>query len=387
MALTIRDIIARNLFPGLTVAAGQSGLDHVVSWVNIMEILDTPQTVQPGELLVTTGYGLADRDKYGTLMDRLREQKISGVAVQTGYYIDRIPDFILSSADRCGIPVLNLPSDYSFSDILHVIIGELGTDPELLNPSGFDSGFFRRTVSEALAGKEDVYFAPGTQCRLICVCASNANAVSAASAQEGVRRLCLSLNPKPSDCISVLRPGGQGCFLAVFPKDADFCAAAYGLLIQITEISEESALNLYAGTDLVASPAALPDAFRHTAQCLALLKKIEARRGIAPYEDCEALESLGLLLGSARNLAVPNRAIRLLAERDRGSRTALLKTLRIYLAENCNASRAAERLFIHRHTLINRLQTIRELTGIHLEDYFCRLSLSNAHLLRDYFDA
>lgn len=387
MALTIREILTRNLFPGITVEAGRNGLDHTVSWVNIMEILDTPQTVQPGELLVTTGYGLADREKYGTLMDRLKEQKISGVAVQTGYYIDRIPDFILEAADRCGIPVLNLPSNYSFSDILHVIIGELGTDPELLNPSGFDSGYFRRTVSEELAGKEDQFFSPGTQCRLICVCDANANAVNADLSQESVKRLFRSLNPKPSDCISVVRAGGQGCLLAVLPEKADFCASAYDLLIQIREISEETALNFYAGTVRVTSPADLPDAFRHTAECLALLKKLEARRGIAPYEDYSALENLGLLLRSGRNVALPNRAIRILADRDRSSRTSLLKTLRVYLSENCNASHTAERLFIHRHTLINRLHTIRELTGICLEDYFCRLALSTALLMHDYFGA
>ena len=60
-------------------------------------------------------------------------------------------------------------------------------------------------------------------------------------------------------------------------------------------------------------------------------------------------------------------------------------TLRSYLADNCNISRTAERLYIHRHTLMKRLDKIQELCGIDFNDYYARIYMSLALLFHDYF--
>ncbi|MFE0704143.1 PucR family transcriptional regulator [Streptomyces sp. NPDC058872] len=46
-----------------------------------------------------------------------------------------------------------------------------------------------------------------------------------------------------------------------------------------------------------------------------------------------------------------------------GERTALLTTLRVWLDQGCSASRAAEQLYCHRNTVLNRIGRIAELTG------------------------
>lgn len=53
---------------------------------------------------------------------------------------------------------------------------------------------------------------------------------------------------------------------------------------------------------------------------------------------------------------------------DRQNDTQLLETLRVYLACGCNASLAAQRLYVHRTTLIRRLERIEELTQIKADD-------------------
>ena len=142
MALTVSDILARNLLPGMRLVSGGLGIENVVTWVNIMEILDTPESIQPGELLITTGYGLADRNRYSGLIARLKERGVSAVAIQTGYYIDRIPAFILEESAHFGLPVLDLPRNYSFSDILHILIDEISGDASLQDYPVDDEGNF-----------------------------------------------------------------------------------------------------------------------------------------------------------------------------------------------------------------------------------------------------
>ena len=65
--------------------------------------------------------------------------------------------------------------------------------------------------------------------------------------------------------------------------------------------------------------------------------------------------------------AVPE-SIRNLCRYDRENKSTLLKSLQVYFSVNCNASRAAERLFIHYKTMLYRLEKIKSVTGLNLED-------------------
>lgn len=67
-------------------------------------------------------------------------------------------------------------------------------------------------------------------------------------------------------------------------------------------------------------------------------------------------------------------------DRERGS--DLLGTLAIYLAENGNVSSAARRLHLNRHSLIYRLNRIKELTGRDLDSHEDRLLLDISMRLR-----
>ncbi|MFJ5707109.1 PucR family transcriptional regulator [Streptomyces sp. NPDC093105] len=56
-----------------------------------------------------------------------------------------------------------------------------------------------------------------------------------------------------------------------------------------------------------------------------------------------------------------------------GERTALLTTLRVWLDHGCSASRAAELLYCHRNTVLNRIGRVAELTGRSSESGEARL--------------
>jgi DNA-binding PucR family transcriptional regulator len=52
-----------------------------------------------------------------------------------------------------------------------------------------------------------------------------------------------------------------------------------------------------------------------------------------------------------------------------------VRTLRVYFAAGANASEAADRLFLHRNSLLYRLERIQRLTGLDLKDQGARLAL------------
>ena len=64
-----------------------------------------------------------------------------------------------------------------------------------------------------------------------------------------------------------------------------------------------------------------------------------------------------------------------LQEHDRTRRSDLVRTLKTYFAAGGNASEAADRLFLHRNSMLYRLERIQKLTGLDLKDDRVALAL------------
>jgi DNA-binding PucR family transcriptional regulator len=64
-----------------------------------------------------------------------------------------------------------------------------------------------------------------------------------------------------------------------------------------------------------------------------------------------------------------------LVEHDRERQSDLVKTLKVYLDTGANASEAADRLFLHRNSMLYRLSRVEKLTGLNLKDPRARLAL------------
>jgi DNA-binding PucR family transcriptional regulator len=67
--------------------------------------------------------------------------------------------------------------------------------------------------------------------------------------------------------------------------------------------------------------------------------------------------------------------VRPLVEHDLERRSDLVRTLRAYFAAGANASEAADRMFLHRNSMLYRLERIGKLTGLDLRDPRAALAL------------
>ncbi|MBA3792408.1 MAG: helix-turn-helix domain-containing protein [Rubrobacter sp.] len=87
------------------------------------------------------------------------------------------------------------------------------------------------------------------------------------------------------------------------------------------------------------------------------------------------LQSLLEELSHSQDLKPFAGLVRPLIEYDQQRQSDLVRTLRVYFACGSNASSAADRLFLHRNSMIYRLERIRELTGLELRDHRVALAL------------
>jgi len=127
MPLTLRE--AMDLVEPLKrakIVAGARGLDRIIQSVNVMEVPDILEWVHPGELLVTTMYPLRDdAAAIDTLVQRLAEKGLAGLAVTPSGYMAGFPSGMLEAADALGFPLIELPEKVSFIDIIQPLTSEI----------------------------------------------------------------------------------------------------------------------------------------------------------------------------------------------------------------------------------------------------------------------
>ncbi len=80
-------------------------------------------------------------------------------------------------------------------------------------------------------------------------------------------------------------------------------------------------------------------------------------------------------LAASPDLAPFEELVRPLVEHDRERRSDLVRTLRVYFAAGANASEAADRMFLHRNSMLYRLERIQKLTGLDLKRADASLAL------------
>ncbi len=387
MSLLIRHIVDNQLLRGVRFAAGFPGEANIISWVNVMEILDSPDSVQRGELLVTTGYNLQDQNMFAGLIASLRNNGVSGIAIQPGYYIDTIPQYIIDEANRLGFPVLEIPKNLTFSEILRILIKKINSDKSENDLSDESAKFLFQTMNDTLKNYSGTLYERDTDhvAYLFYVQPMNQYAVSEVTALSCMNRIRSYLTDRSETCEYTIAKNGTASFFIIFENENRYLSIIYDFSIELTFLSEQQGLNYYVGIDKIQASRALGLAFEHSMECTELLKSIHAKRGVCSYDNMTFLKMFGILHQNEHSIVTDNQALQILLNYDRINNTNYVQTLRFYLADSCNASKTAARLYIHRHTLQKRLEKIHDLCGINPDDYYARLYMSISLLFHDYF--
>ncbi|NPC91471.1 PucR family transcriptional regulator [Bacillus sp. WMMC1349] len=93
------------------------------------------------------------------------------------------------------------------------------------------------------------------------------------------------------------------------------------------------------------------------------------------YQKLGVFKYLDQIAAKNDQLHYTNPDLLLLKEKDKESQTEFLRTLEIYLANNCKIKPSAEKLFIHQNTLNYRIKQILDMTSIDLNNFNTRCQL------------
>jgi purine catabolism regulator len=166
-------------------------------------------------------------------------------------------------------------------------------------------------------------------------------------------------------------------FQGLADNDSEDMGSALELLRRLREQIEAEFPNARLITGMSGPAATIeewPTVYRQAAQAMRLAARLNLDH-VVDYNSLGIYQLLTKLENIPAVQAFCDEVIGPLADYDQKHRSSLVQTLEAYFDHHANISQTAESLFIHRNTLLYRLERIQELTGQNLNKADMRLAM------------
>jgi Sugar diacid utilization regulator len=121
--ISVKNILQLPALKSLEIVAGQSGIENKVGYVTVMEVPDIIRWLQGNDFLITSLYSVREDVKVQcSLIEELSKSSCSCVAIKTGQYVKDISEELKQTADECGLPLIKIPYDVPYIDIIMTIM-------------------------------------------------------------------------------------------------------------------------------------------------------------------------------------------------------------------------------------------------------------------------
>ena len=125
-ALTVSEVLGFDLLRSAVVLAGQAGIGRPVERLNVMTVPDILPWAKPHEFMLTTGYPLPrSARQLSDLVRSFAARDLAAFGVKFGTHISGLPAEMLRAADEVRLPVIRIPEEVAFDDILSVVLSEI----------------------------------------------------------------------------------------------------------------------------------------------------------------------------------------------------------------------------------------------------------------------
>ncbi|MEG1988276.1 MAG: PucR family transcriptional regulator ligand-binding domain-containing protein [Oscillibacter sp.] len=391
------DLLELPSFGAMTLVAGRGGLQRKLTWPYVGQTASVAQWVHGGELLFITGIGAARSPESLLLVAQECVAKgLCGLVILVGdEYIKEIPAAVIAVAEEAGLPLFRMPFDLKIIDVTSEIVDLIMQDKyERKRSKGFlerllfaDSG--DTIPDDELAQTYSIDLAPYRFVGIFYIGTDEGSVLDFPqmdklkdSIQTTITGLCKQ-NGTP--ILSLASGSNLICLLSGntperAQKQADYLRTVHQML---THLYAEEDIYLSLGRICTADTPVITS-YQQSLRALEICKCTPRKERIVAYDDL-GVYRLFLQVSNPEELRRYYRYyLEPLQRYDRENRGDLIETLHQYLKNDGNLVRTSQEMFIHRNTLVYRMNKIRELTGRSLDDATEKLELYNSILAKNF---
>lgn len=378
---------------GLQLVAGKAGIRRMIRWIYFA---DSVQCIDPGEnpadfihggeLVIITNASITDHDEVCLhLIRAMNEKQIAAIAINVGQITDPVRDY----CNQAQLPLFELKMSLHLIDLSQILCEKLYAEENLQTSKEriLAQILEAESVDRERITKEAAYMGVTLQNGQYSVAVFHmegapAGGPASQSLQYLKQEVYMRLQPylgknylmmETIDSVVVLLP--QDVFTDARVQIKDVCG-------KICEAASSAAgVEVYCGIGL---PYEYMEEFRNSyheaLDCLRaddLYRKHHVR--VYYYEDL-GIYSVILKINDGKFLdEYVDACLGKLLAVDDGTDASYFHTLEVYLECNANANEAAKALFIHRNTMLYRLQKIKGILNVDLSDLSTLLELKTAY--------
>lgn len=116
--IIVKDILQRKHFDNIEVIAGSEGLNRLVKWVHVVEVINIRKLLNGNELILSTGVAWKEsKELFISLVEQLIESEAAGLCIEIGTYTSSIPQEVIDIANREQFPIILFHNEVPFVEI------------------------------------------------------------------------------------------------------------------------------------------------------------------------------------------------------------------------------------------------------------------------------
>lgn len=381
MGYTIEDMLlfSKDQYK-MELIAGKRGWSNSISWVFMLEDMNMIRHFAGKELAVTTALGFGSTNKLKELVEILLKSHASGLIINTGGYINAIPEEIITLCDENDFPLLTVPWE--------VVVAEMIKD---ISTRVFFQGIADERIQDAFikAIEEPGNFESKTELlpyfdldgtfQIALLTTDNLDAMDTVERKRLGYRMQLYLE----------NISHNGCF---FYYDSNF-------ILVMNDVSHKDMVEIIEGM-VNRAKVRMPNAplyvgvgscFSDLANLSICYKRAKAavtmayhkRRDLLYYDEMGLYRLLFAVTDEALLKDMEETPLAVLDEYDKKHNSNYVETLEQYLKYNGSIQAVSGAMYTHRNTVIYRISNIKKLLGTNLELPEERLPFQIAFYIRN----
>ncbi|MEI4768270.1 PucR family transcriptional regulator ligand-binding domain-containing protein [Psychrobacillus sp. FJAT-51614] len=127
MEFRVEDVLKLSSLKNAVVLSGKQYLHKVVKGSTIMEAPDITDWLIGGELILTSLYPIRffNEIEQKQFIAKLAEKEVSALVIKNHRFVKEIPQSIIDEGEKCKLPIIQIPKDVPYVDILYPVMEEI----------------------------------------------------------------------------------------------------------------------------------------------------------------------------------------------------------------------------------------------------------------------
>lgn len=380
--MEILDLMQIPIFEGASIVAGKRGCNRTVRTVTMMDAPDIIDFVKPHELLVTTAFCFKENpENLVPLIKDMARKGCAGLGIKTKRYLLEIPNSVIRMADDLAFPIIDIPLTHSLGDIVNQTLSFILTKrPDgllnLLQMRREKNKFFARVLEGTYSSKQEI-LAQGKGHGLVdapyyLLVVSKPDRVTPLFDYRKDAIIELIEGELVNQMNKYIFFTKEDLFIFLCPifslsnnierQIGDWLRKLQDSIEDTFQISFSFGMGNYVERVLDVN-----NSFCQAKNELDMGYRLGKRKFIQLYRS-QSVRKLLSLIPTPNLREFYEKTLRELAQPLDQDKIGLVDTLNLYFENNGNIAETAKQLFVHRNTVIYRLQKCEDILGENLKD-------------------